>query len=108
MSGAQLPQRSQRRERRTPHNHVCRSFLPVAPPAYVARASGSILAMAAAIKAINAKIRSNKVLDYFCSTRMWSRYLVQKRQHLLALLAPAYAAKPVNCSVDMDAGLSQS
>jgi hypothetical protein len=25
--------------------------------------------MAAAIKAINAKIRSNKVLDYFCSTR---------------------------------------
>lgn len=26
--------------------------------------------MAAAIKAVNAKIRSNKVLDYFCSTRM--------------------------------------
>jgi hypothetical protein len=26
--------------------------------------------MAAAIKAINAKIRSNKVLDYFFSTRM--------------------------------------
>lgn len=26
--------------------------------------------MAAAVKAINAKIRSNKVLDYFCSTRM--------------------------------------
>jgi len=26
--------------------------------------------MAAAIKAINAKIRANKVLDYFCSTRM--------------------------------------
>jgi hypothetical protein len=26
--------------------------------------------MAAAIKAINAKIRSNKVLDYVCSTRM--------------------------------------
>jgi hypothetical protein len=25
--------------------------------------------MAAAIKAVNAKIRSNKVLDYFCSTR---------------------------------------
>jgi hypothetical protein len=25
--------------------------------------------MAAAIKAINAKIRSNKVLDYLCSTR---------------------------------------
>lgn len=25
--------------------------------------------MAAAIKAINAKIRSNKALDYFCSTR---------------------------------------
>jgi hypothetical protein len=25
--------------------------------------------MAAAIKAINAKIRSNKVLDYICSTR---------------------------------------
>lgn len=25
--------------------------------------------MAAAIKAINAKIRSNKVLDYVCSTR---------------------------------------
>lgn len=28
-------------------------------------------AMAAAIKAINAKIRSNKVSDYFCSTRMF-------------------------------------
>jgi hypothetical protein len=25
--------------------------------------------MAAAIKALNAKIRSNKALDYFCSTR---------------------------------------
>ena len=28
--------------------------------------------MAAAIKAINAKIRSNKVLDYFCSTRTFT------------------------------------
>lgn len=27
--------------------------------------------MAAAIKAINAKIRSNKVLDYVCSTRTY-------------------------------------
>jgi len=27
--------------------------------------------MAAAVKAINAKIRSNKVLDYFCSTHFW-------------------------------------
>ncbi|KAK5076315.1 hypothetical protein LTS08_006946 [Lithohypha guttulata] len=27
--------------------------------------------MAAAIKAVNAKIRSNKVLDYFCSTHFW-------------------------------------
>ena len=27
--------------------------------------------MAAAIKALNAKIRSNKALDYFCSTRMF-------------------------------------
>ncbi|ETN38337.1 uncharacterized protein HMPREF1541_06372 [Cyphellophora europaea CBS 101466] len=27
--------------------------------------------MAAAIKAINAKIRSNKALDYFCSTHFW-------------------------------------
>ncbi|OXV10934.1 hypothetical protein Egran_01307 [Elaphomyces granulatus] len=27
--------------------------------------------MAAVIKAINAKIRSNKVLDYFCSTHFW-------------------------------------
>ncbi|KAF7502946.1 hypothetical protein GJ744_004792 [Endocarpon pusillum] len=27
--------------------------------------------MAVAIKAINAKIRSNKVLDYFCSTHFW-------------------------------------
>ncbi|EFR01651.1 hypothetical protein MGYG_04653 [Nannizzia gypsea CBS 118893] len=27
--------------------------------------------MAAAIKAINAKIRSNKVLDYVCSTHFW-------------------------------------
>jgi len=26
---------------------------------------------AASIKAINAKIRSNKVLDYFCSTHFW-------------------------------------
>jgi len=29
--------------------------------------------MAAAIKAVNAKIRSNKVLDYFCSTREFTR-----------------------------------
>lgn len=29
--------------------------------------------MAAAIKAINAKIRSNKVLDYVCSTREFAR-----------------------------------
>jgi hypothetical protein len=28
--------------------------------------------MAAAIKAINAKIRSNKVLDYVCSTRTFN------------------------------------
>ncbi|KAF3481626.1 uncharacterized protein GIQ15_04385 [Arthroderma uncinatum] len=27
--------------------------------------------MAAVVKAINAKIRSNKVLDYFCSTHFW-------------------------------------
>lgn len=27
--------------------------------------------MAAAIKAVNAKIRSNKLLDYFCSTHFW-------------------------------------
>ncbi|EDN07723.1 predicted protein [Histoplasma mississippiense (nom. inval.)] len=27
--------------------------------------------MAAAIKAVNAKIRSNKVLDYICSTHFW-------------------------------------
>ncbi|ODH28139.1 hypothetical protein ACO22_03999 [Paracoccidioides brasiliensis] len=27
--------------------------------------------MAAAVKALNAKIRSNKVLDYFCSTHFW-------------------------------------
>ncbi|KAF2280669.1 UPF0041 domain-containing protein [Westerdykella ornata] len=27
--------------------------------------------MAAAIKALNAKIRSNKYLDYFCSTHFW-------------------------------------
>ncbi|KAI5804383.1 hypothetical protein EDC01DRAFT_715962 [Geopyxis carbonaria] len=27
--------------------------------------------MAAAIKALNAKIRSNKVTDYFCSTHFW-------------------------------------
>ena len=33
-------------------------------------AAGDIYKMAASIKAINAKIRSNKVLDYFCSTRM--------------------------------------
>lgn len=30
----------------------------------------SPVAMAAAIKALNAKIRSNKYTDYFCSTRM--------------------------------------
>ena len=29
--------------------------------------------MAAAIKALNAKIRSNKVLDYVCSTRTYLR-----------------------------------
>jgi hypothetical protein len=28
--------------------------------------------MVAAIKALNAKIRSNKYLDYFCSTRMYN------------------------------------
>jgi hypothetical protein len=28
--------------------------------------------MAAAIKALNAKIRSNKYTDYFCSTRMYT------------------------------------
>jgi hypothetical protein len=28
--------------------------------------------MAAAIKALNAKIRSNKYTDYFCSTRTYS------------------------------------
>jgi hypothetical protein len=27
--------------------------------------------MAAAVKALNAKIRSNKFLDYFCSTHFW-------------------------------------
>ncbi|ORY00037.1 UPF0041 domain protein, partial [Clohesyomyces aquaticus] len=27
--------------------------------------------MAAAVKALNAKIRSNKYLDYFCSTHFW-------------------------------------
>ncbi|KKY15064.1 hypothetical protein UCRPC4_g06492 [Phaeomoniella chlamydospora] len=27
--------------------------------------------MAAAIKALNAKIRQNKALDYFCSTHFW-------------------------------------
>ncbi|KAI5293815.1 hypothetical protein KEM52_005172 [Ascosphaera acerosa] len=27
--------------------------------------------MAAIVKAVNAKIRSNKVLDYFCSTHFW-------------------------------------
>jgi hypothetical protein len=32
--------------------------------------------MAAAIKAINAKIRSNKVLDYFCSTREFSQFRI--------------------------------
>jgi hypothetical protein len=34
------------------------------------------LKMAAAIKAINAKIRSNKVLDYFCSTREFSQFRI--------------------------------
>lgn len=34
--------------------------------------------MAAAIKAINAKIRSNKVLDYVCSTRTF----IPNRQQL--------------------------
>jgi mitochondrial pyruvate carrier 1 len=32
--------------------------------------------MAAAIKAINAKVRSNKVLDYFFSTRMFTKLSV--------------------------------
>ena len=39
--------------------------------------------MAAAIKAINAKIRSNKVLDYFCSTRTL---------RLPSLISPFYLA----------------
>jgi hypothetical protein len=30
--------------------------------------------MAAAIKALNAKIRSNKYTDYFCSTRTFHSY----------------------------------
>jgi hypothetical protein len=34
--------------------------------------------MAAAVKALNAKIRSNKYLDYFCSTRTYSRQQATK------------------------------
>jgi len=33
--------------------------------------------MAAAIKALNAKIRSNPYTDYFCSTRMYTRLVVR-------------------------------
>ena len=40
---------------------------------YQLSVSLGFVSMAAAIKAINAKIRSNKVLDYFCSTRMLSQ-----------------------------------
>lgn len=35
--------------------------------------------MAAAIKALNAKIRSNPVTDYFCSTRKWHAHAEGRR-----------------------------
>ena len=50
--------------------------------------------MAAAIKAINAKIRSNKALDYFCSTRTF--YLGHKLAdaNLVAILSRDTVACP--------------
>lgn len=43
------------------------------PPDFLSIQKTSLVrdSMLAAIKAINAKIRSNKTLDYFCSTRSW-------------------------------------
>lgn len=38
--------------------------------------------MAAAIKAINAKIRSNKVLDYVCSTRTYRFSTLSERPNI--------------------------
>lgn len=54
--------------------------------------------MAAAIKAINAKIRSNKVLDYFCSTRT----LLSPSKSVFGVIADALAcackySRPLSC-----------
>jgi hypothetical protein len=48
------------------------------------------LKMAAAIKAINAKIRSNKVLDYFCSTRKLLS-LLPPQQITRCVITPTFA-----------------
>lgn len=48
-----------------PHPQIPNLNLPRLNP----RLLPAFVAMAAAIKAINAKIRSNKVADYVCSTR---------------------------------------
>jgi hypothetical protein len=50
-----------------PSSHIHLPFFLSRDPWYLS------VKMAAAIKAINAKIRSNKVLDYFCSTREFSQ-----------------------------------
>jgi hypothetical protein len=51
--------------------------------------------MAAVIKAINAKIRSNKVLDYICSTRTLSLHYFR----LFPLLLYAWSALHVYSKV---------
>ena len=38
------------------------------------------ITMAAAIKALNAKIRANPYLDYFCSTRTYTRQQTRRRR----------------------------
>jgi hypothetical protein len=49
-----------------------RALLPYEPRQRQRRPLSTPLTMAAAVKALNAKIRSNKYLDYFCSTRMYT------------------------------------
>ena len=48
--------------------------------------------MAAAIKAINAKIRSNKVLDYVFSTRMFNHLFLLDGRTFLVGIIPMHAS----------------
>ncbi|KAJ4614900.1 hypothetical protein HRR85_003683 [Exophiala dermatitidis] len=59
-------------QRPLPCFHSLVKFLPGVPSSLFVRSRPVLsVSMAATIKAINAKIRSNKVLDYFCSTHFW-------------------------------------